>query len=353
MSGGVDSSVVAARVAESGLRAVAITLAMWPREREVVRDRGCCSIDAVEDARRVADQLGMRHYVWNLEDDFDHHVIRAFEDGYAAGRTPNPCTRCNERIKFGVLLDRARSIGATHLATGHYARVGRRGAAFTLHRARDGRRDQSYVLHRLSQHQLGHALFPLGASDSKDDVRAEAAARTLITAAKSESQDLCFVDGTLRDELGRRLAGRFAPGPVVDRDGATIGRHDGLPFLTVGQRSGLRIETRRPDAAPRYVIELRPVENVVVVGGRADLQKQELIADDCSWISGMPPAAGTMCQAQLRAHGSPEDARVEGVNCTTLRLRFPRPVEQVSPGQAVVLFNGDEVLGGGVIQRAT
>src|SRR6202163_3517370 len=190
MSGGVDSSVVAARVAQRGLRAVGITLAMWASEREVVRDRGCCSIDAVEDARRVASVLGMPHYVWNLEAEFEALVVRDFEDEYAAGRTPNPCTRCNERVKFGVLLERARDIGATHLATGHYARTGRRGELHTLHRARDSRRDQSYVLHRLNQAQLRLAVFPLGALDSKQTVRDEAARLGLVTAAKPESQDL-------------------------------------------------------------------------------------------------------------------------------------------------------------------
>ena len=186
MSGGVDSSVAAARVAATGLRAFGITLAMWPASRETVRDRGCCSIDAVDDARRVASAIDLPHYVWNLEGDFEAAVVRDFEDGYAQGSTPNPCVTCNQRIKFGVLLERARAAGATHLATGHYARTGRRGPLVTLHRARDARRDQAYVLHRLDQLQLEGAVFVLGGDESKAGVRAEAAALGLVTAAKPE-----------------------------------------------------------------------------------------------------------------------------------------------------------------------
>src|SRR5579864_4648810 len=247
MSGGVDSSVAAARVAATGLRAFGITLAMWAGSREAVRDRGCCSSDAVDDARRVATALGVPHYVWNLERDFEGEVVRDFVEGYASGITPNPCVRCNQRIKFGVLLERARAAGATHLATGHYARTGKRGSQATLHRARDPRRDQSYVLHRLDQGQLRSAVFPLGGDESKAGVRAEAAALGLGTATKPESQDLCFVESDVRSELQMRLAGHFAPGAIVEPDGTVVGRHEGLPFFTVGQRAGLGIQPSRPD----------------------------------------------------------------------------------------------------------
>jgi tRNA-uridine 2-sulfurtransferase len=350
MSGGVDSSVVAARVAQRGLRAVGITLAMWASEREVVRDRGCCSIDAVEDARRVASALGMPHYVWNLEAEFEALVVRDFEDEYAAGRTPNPCTRCNERVKFGVLLERARGIGATHLATGHYARTGRRGDLHTLHRARDSRRDQSYVLHRLGQDQLRHAVFPLGTLDSKQTVREEAARLGLVTAAKPESQDLCFVEGTLRDDLRQRLRGRFAPGPILDERGVTVGNHQGLPFHTVGQRSGLGLLPLRPDARPQYVLEVRPETNALVVGPRPGLRRDTLEAAECRWIGGAAPRAGGRYVAQLRAHGDSHGAVIGASDAKAMSLRFDRPVEHVSPGQAVVLYDSDEVVGGGVIR---
>src|ERR1700689_5196901 len=230
MSGGVASSVAAARVAATGLHAFGITLAMWRGDRQTVRDRGCCSIDSVDDARRVATTLALPHYVWNLEEDFEADVVRDFEDGYAQGITPNPCVRCNQRIKFGVLFERAQAAGATHLVTGHYAQTGRRGAFATLHRARDARRDQAYVLHRLDQHQLQSAVFPLGADESKSGVRAEAARLGLGTAAKAESQDLCFVDTDMKSDLRVRLAGRFAAGDITDAAGTVLGRHDGLPF---------------------------------------------------------------------------------------------------------------------------
>jgi tRNA-specific 2-thiouridylase len=354
MSGGVDSSVAAARVAGTGLRAFGITLAMWRGGRETIRDRGCCSIDAVDDARRVATTLAMPHYVWNLEEDFESSVVRDFEDGYAQGTTPNPCVRCNQRVKFGVLLERARAAGASHLVTGHYARTGRRGALTTLHRARDGRRDQAYVLHRLDQRQLRSAVFPLGGDESKAGVRAEAAQLGLGTAAKPESQDLCFVETDINTELRVRLAGRFAPGDITDTTGTRLGMHQGLPFFTVGQRAGLGIAPSNPDTAPRYVIELIPERNTVVVGPREALLKSAVDASSCHWVAGSAPPVGTPCEAQLRAHGAPHPAWIESSDANgDVRVRFDAPVDQAAPGQSLVLYRGDEILGGGLIRRAS
>jgi tRNA-specific 2-thiouridylase len=352
MSGGVDSSVAAARCVAAGFKTVGITLAMWPGNREQVRDRGCCSVDAVEDARRVANRLGIRHLVWNLEREFSDEVIAGFEAGYAAGRTPNPCVRCNQRVKFGVLLARARAIGATHLATGHYARIGRRGAAWTLHRAMEAGKDQAYTLHRLDQGQLGAAAFPLGDVESKASVRAEAARLGLGTAAKADSQELCFVDGDLSAELGRRLAGRFRPGPIRDREGRVIGEHRGIPFYTVGQRSRLGIRPDRPDAEPLYVLEVDAAANIVVVGPALALRRRRLAAGDCCWVAGRPPEAGTPALAQLRAHGVAHPVRVVTASPGSVELSFQEPASHVSPGQAVVLYRGDEVLGGGVVEAA-
>jgi len=352
MSGGVDSSVVAALLAQRNLAAFGITLAMWPASREQQRDRGCCSIDAVEDARRVATSLDLPHYVWNLEQDFERSVIDDFVESRAAGVTLNPCVQCNQRVKFGLLLERAVAAGATHLATGHYAQTSSAGGECRLHRSRDLRRDQSYVLHRLDQQQLSRAVFPLGAFASKQEVRATAAALGLGTARKPESQDLCFVERTLNDELRRRLGSRLQAGPVVDSAGRELGTHGGLALLTVGQRSGLSIANHVPDAAPRYVIELRAATNTAVVGERARLAVRTITAARCSWISGSPPAAGSAAQVQLRAHGAPLQATIDGVAGEELRVGLDQPAMQAAPGQALVVYAGDRVLGGGVIVDA-
>ena len=319
MSGGVDSSVAAARCVERGLRVIGITLAMWPRRdgRGDDADRGCCGVDAVADARRVAATLGIRHYAWNLEERFREAVIADFEAEYAAGRTPNPCVRCNDRIKFGDLLERALAVGASHVATGHYARIGRRGDRLSLHRGADPAKDQAYTLFRLGQGRLSRALFPVGGFASKPAVRDEAARLGLLTAAKPDSQELCFVTGSLGAELEKRLAGRYAPGPIVDDSGAVVGEHRGLPFYTVGQRSGLRLRSRRPDAPPAYVVELRPLANTVVVAGRGARLSTALRARDCAWVGGAP-APGTHCAVQVRVHGEPRPATVAGAGAEDL-----------------------------------
>jgi tRNA-uridine 2-sulfurtransferase len=348
MSGGVDSSVAAARCAARGLRTIGITLAMWPRDSERDRDRGCCSIDAVEDARRVAGSLGIAHYSWNLEPEFQRDVVSVFAEEYAAGRTPNPCVRCNQTIKFGVLLDRARAAGATHVATGHYARIGRRGRAASLHRAAATAKDQAYTLHRLNQEQLTGALFPLGGETSKAEVRRTASELGLVTAAKPDSQELCFVDGSVRADLERRLAGRFRPGPMIDGSGAVVGEHRGVPFYTVGQRSGLGIAPTAPDTAPVHVIAVDAAANTVTVGARASLERTLVRLSDVHWINKAPVAQAHLT-VQLRAHSAPAPVTVSAGAGSTVLLHCHPPLSQVAAGQAGVLYDGDEVIGGGVV----
>ncbi|HSP65737.1 MAG TPA: tRNA 2-thiouridine(34) synthase MnmA [Candidatus Deferrimicrobium sp.] len=348
MSGGVDSSVAAARCAQRGVRTIGITLAMWPRDGERDRDRGCCSIDAVEDARRVAATIGIAHYSWNLEPEFQRAVVTPFADEYAAGRTPNPCVRCNQEIKFGALLARAFEAGATHVATGHYARIGRRGERASLHRALASAKDQAYTLHRLGQDQLLASVFPLGGESSKADVRRDAGDLGLLTAAKPDSQELCFIEGSVRADLERRLAGRFRPGPILDRAGAVVGQHRGVPFYTVGQRSKLGLAPSRPDTPPLFVIALDATANTVTVGPRSALEHGSVRLVDAHWID-LPPRTGAQLSVQLRSHAAACAASVVACAGDSVELRCDPPVSQVAPGQAGVLYDGDEVVGGGTV----
>jgi tRNA-uridine 2-sulfurtransferase len=348
MSGGVDSSVAAARCVDRGLQSVGITLAMWPRDAERDRDRGCCSVDAVEDARRVATTLGIPHYSWNLEPEFQAQVVSVYADEYAAGRTPNPCVRCNQTVKFGTLLQRALQAGATHLATGHYARSGRRGETATLHRAAASAKDQAYTLHRLDQRQLRCAVFPLGSFSSKSEVRSVAGQLGLVSAAKPDSQELCFVADSVAGDLERRLAGRFGPGALLDTEGNTVGKHRGVPFYTVGQRSGLEVAPTRADTAPLYVVAVDAGSNTITVGPRSALERTIVMLDDMHWIGDAAPH-GAALTLQLRSHATPAPVTVAAAQAGSLLLTCDPPVTQVAPGQAGVLYDGDEVIGGGLV----
>ena len=342
MSGGVDSAVAAARMAEAGHDVTGVHLAL-SRNPQSYRSgaRGCCTLEDSRDARRAADMIGIPFYVWDLAERFHADVVEDFVAEYAAGRTPNPCLRCNEKIKFSAVMDRALALGFDAVATGHYARIVDGG----LHRAVDPAKDQSYVLGVLTAEQLAHALFPLG-DTVKDEVRAEAARRGLSVAAKPDSHDICFVadgntPGFLRDLLGD------APGDIVDASGTKLGEHDGTFGFTVGQRKGLRIGTPAADGKPRFVLDISPVDRTVTVGPREALAVGSLSASAPRWC-GPAPDGEIACGAQLRAHGAEvrAAARLDG---DTLRVTFDEPVGAVAPGQAVVLYDGTRVIGSATI----
>ena len=343
MSGGVDSAVAAARAVDAGHDVVGVHLAL-AREPATLRTgaRGCCTVEDAGDARRAADRLGIPFYVWDLAERFERDVIEDFVAEYRAGRTPNPCVRCNERIKFSALLDKALALGFDAVCTGHYARLVAGPGGVELHRAADAAKDQSYVLAVLGQDQLRRALFPLG-DTPKPDVRAEAAGRGLRVAAKPDSHDICFVaDGDTRGWLAGRL-GRQR-GPVVDHAGDVVGEHDGAYAYTVGQRRGLRLGRPAVDGAPRYVLSIEPASNTVVVGPRERLAVTTLTASRPVW-TGPVPAAGTAVSVQVRAHGAGTPGRLGAVSAELVGVQLERPVHGVAAGQTLALYAGTRVLG--------
>jgi tRNA-uridine 2-sulfurtransferase len=342
MSGGVDSAVAAARAVDAGHDVTGVHLALSSNPASYRSGaRGCCTLEDARDARRAADVIGIPFYVWDLAERFRQDVVEDFVAEYAAGRTPNPCLRCNEKIKFSAVLNKALALGFDAVCTGHYARV----ADGRLHRAVDQAKDQSYVLGVLTARQVSHAMFPLG-DTRKSDVRREAERRGLAVAAKPDSHDICFIaDGDTAGFLQRSLGSE--PGPVVDTDGVQVGRHDGAFAFTVGQRKGLRIGRPAPDGLPRYVLDVSPVTRTVTVGSAEQLDVSRLVGVRPVW-SGPAPGVPTACLAQVRAHGDPVTATAwcEG---DRLVVELAAPLRGVAPGQAVVLYDGESVLGSATI----
>ena len=331
MSGGVDSSVAAALLRDQGHDVTGVTLKLWGGES----DSGCCSVSDVEDARRVAAQLDIPHYVFNFAGEFDANVVAPYVADYAAGRTPNPCVECNRTMKWGRLLDRARTMGFDAVATGHHARIAHAAGRAELRRGADAAKDQSYVLAVLSQPQLARTLLPVGEM-TKTDVRAEAARLGLRTATKSESMDVCFITRGGRTEfLDARVPA--VPGAIVDVDGATVGAHDGVRAFTVGQRRGLAVAV----GARRYVVDVDAGTATVTLGTGADLLRDDVGVERVNFADA-PVAAGSEVDVQVRAHGRPERGvwRGDGVD-------WCRPQPRVAPGQTVALYDGDRVLGSG------
>ena len=361
MSGGVDSAVAAARAVEAGhdVTGVHLALAKSPQSHRSGA-RGCCTIEDARDARRAADVLGIPFYVWDLAERFEADVVNDFVAEYAAGRTPNPCLRCNERIKFAAVLDKALALGFDAVCTGHYARLVDGTDGRELHRAVDPGKDQSYVLGVLTAQQLAHAMFPLG-DTAKGDVRAEASLRGLAVADKPDSHDVCFIaDGDTAGYLHRQLSsgvddqGDPHAGAIVDTAGNTVGRHDGAFAFTVGQRRGLRLGTPAADGRPRYVLDISPVTRTVTVGSAEELDVVGLSAIRPRWCgaAGGDPHAGALeCLVQLRAHGEALPATMRRLDDDTLDIELRVPARGVAPGQAVVVYDGTRVIGSATIDR--
>lgn len=354
MSGGVDSAVAAARAAEAGHDVTGIHLAL-SRNPASYRSgaRGCCTIEDANDARRAADVIGIPFYVWDLSDRFHEDVVEDFMDEYAAGRTPNPCLRCNEKIKFAAVLDRALGLGFDAVATGHYAQL-RTGAdgLVEMHRAVDQGKDQSYVLGVLDQEQLRHSLFPLGGS-TKTAVRSEAAERGLLVADKPDSHDICFVAdgdnaGWLREKLGDRAPNQG--GSIVDESGAVVGSHGGTYAFTIGQRRGLRLGVPADDGKPRFVLDIEPVSGTVTVGPRERLAVSRLTGIKPRWCGTVPTRLeGTV---QLRAHGAEHRAVVTVVD-GGVEVELLDPAYGIAPGQAAVVYDGTRVVGSATISETS
>ena len=372
MSGGVDSAVAAARAVEAGHEVVGVHLAL-SRMPGTLRtgSRGCCTIEDSMDARRVANLLGIPFYVWDLSERFKEDVVDDFIAEYAAGRTPNPCMRCNEKIKFEALLDKAVALGFDAVATGHYATLVDGPNGRELHRASAWAKDQSYVLGVLTGTQLDHCYFPLGDTPSKELVRAEAAERGIQIAQKPDSHDICFIpDGDTRGWLSEHLDRE--PGDILDETGDVVGTHDGANGYTVGQRRGLQLGQPAPDGKPRYVLSIRPVSNQVVVGPKEQLAIGRIAGGRFSWAGepGFDVADSFECDVQIRAHADPvpayarlvpimddertEEHRADATHEVVVDIDVDRgePLLGVAPGQTAVIYVGTRVLGQFTIDRA-
>ena len=369
MSGGVDSSLAAALLHEAGHYVTGVTMDLWDGDDERLKESLCCSQEMTESARRVCAQLGIPYYVFNYRREFRKFVIEYFLREYTQGYTPNPCLECNREVKFRTLMSRAESLGFDYVATGHYARIRSQVASrksqvasddnlrpatcdlrpatakYELLRAADHDKDQSYMLHMLQQQDLARLLFPVG-EYSKAEVRALACQRGLASADRPESQDICFVPGgDYRNLLLEERPETLHPGPIVDIQGRKLGQHQGLPLYTIGQRRGLGIATGQP----LYVTSLDVARNAVVVGPREALERHTLVATTVTFVSGGWPTMPFECQVQIRSHATPVAARVTPEVPGRIRVAFTRPQQAVTPGQAVVMYHDDVVLGGGRI----
>lgn len=348
MSGGVDSSLSAKLVKDSGYECIGCIMKLYRNEDAgVERSRTCCSLDDVEDARSVAYKLGMKFHVFNFSDDFREKVIHKFIENYQNGITPNPCIDCNRYMKFDKLFERAQILGCDYIVTGHYARIEHDGNRFLLKKAVDETKDQSYVLYSLTQKQLAHTLFPLGGM-KKSEVRELAQQNGFINADKPDSQDICFVpDGDYARVIEKHTGQTPPRGNFVDSNGHILGQHKGIIHYTIGQRKGLGISA----ANPLYVCEICPERNEVLLGSNEDLFSYDADVSDFNWISGEAPPTEFRCKAKIRYRHTEQWATVTPIGTDRVHITFDEPQRAITPGQSAVLYDGDVVLGGGVIEN--
>lgn len=354
MSGGVDSSVAAALLKRQGYEVIGATMKLWSASQVEGApspddpERSCCTLSAVEDARRVAQMLDIPHYVFNFQAAFEHDVIDYFTSEYLAGRTPNPCIACNRHIKFGALLQRAKELGAEYVATGHYAQIvfDAQHHKYRLLKGLDDKKDQSYVLYHLDQELLAHFLLPLGGL-TKPETRALAAEFGFGVANKPESQEICFIpDNDYRRFLSERAPGAIIPGPFVSSDGHILGTHKGFACYTVGQRKGLGIALGQP----MFVSSIDPVTNRVTLGPESDIFSSCLAARDVTWVSGSIPPAPFQASVKIRYNAADSPAEITPLPDYRMEVRFETKQRAITPGQSVVLYDGNCVLGGGIIE---
>ena len=352
MSGGVDSSVTAALLKQDGYQVIGATMQIWPSNdlaEEAYNFDGCCGFDAVSEAKSVAHTLGIPHYVMNFRSEFAQKVIGNFCREYSLGRTPNPCIRCNEHIKFDALLNRAKELGADFIATGHYTRIeyDQVNDRYLLRQGVDRGKDQSYVLYIMSQNQLKHTLMPLGVF-TKEKVRQIARELGLSVADKAESQEICFIpDGNYSRFLKEYMPEVAKPGPILDREGNTLGEHRGILFYTIGQRKGLGISAEEP----LYVVAIDRGRNAIVVGSKEDVYRDELIAVDINWIAEQSPKLPLELKAKIRYRHREADAVITPISKREAHVKFSKPQMAITPGQAIVFYHKDTVVGGGTIEQ--
>ncbi len=349
MSGGVDSSVAAALLLKQGYEVIGLTMQLWPREQITESETSCCGIGAIEDAKRVAAKLGIPHYVVNCRELFEKKVIANFISQYLAGKTPNPCIRCNDALKFDYLRKKALNLGATYLATGHYAKIifDRKGKIYNLLKAKDPKKDQSYFLYTLTQARLKHILFPLG-NYTKAQVRAIAQEMGLPTAYRPESQEICFIpDNDYHRFLRSRMQTDGKPGVITDKTGKVLGTHKGVAFYTIGQRKGLGIAA----VCPLYVKEIDQKRNILVIASQQDIYGKNLLADELNFIAVKKLSKPIKAKAKIRSAHTAAGCSISPVGRNKVEVEFSSGQWAITPGQAVVFYKGNKVLGGGTILK--